>query len=42
MALADEWKAVEVDPRQRNHPGLAYMLTWDSLGTAKWEKLGRV
>lgn len=39
MALADEWKAVEVDPRQRNHPGLACK---DSLGTAKWEKLGRV
>lgn len=39
MALADEWKAVEVDPRQRNHQGLAYM---DGLGTAKWEKLGRV
>lgn len=39
MVSAGEWKAVGGDPRQRNHPGLADM---DSLGTANWEKLGRV
>lgn len=39
VVSAGEWKAVGWDPRQRNHPGLAYMV---SLRTAKWEKLARV